>query len=66
MPHFWLARDRMALRNLAETGSGVGQQRVLVGLQGQTIIAPALGNFCNRAAIAVQRVRRHDLALQRD
>ena len=38
----------------------------LVGLQRQAIIAAAFGDRCNRAAIAMQRIGGHDLALERD
>ena len=40
MPGFLLRGRRMVGRDLAETGPGVGQQRVLVGLQRQALRAP--------------------------
>ncbi len=65
MPCRLLMRDRMVWQNLVETGQAIGQERVLVGLQCEAIIAAAAsGDWCNRAAIAVQGIRRHDFALE--
>jgi len=44
MPGSLLTRDRVIWRQLADTGPGVRQQRVLVGLQRQAIIAATFGD----------------------
>ena len=58
MPGSLLTRDRVIWQQLAETGPGIGQQRVLVGLQRQAIIAAALSVI----AATVASVRRNRAA----
>ena len=38
----------------------------MVGLQRHAVVASNAGDRCNRAAIAVQRIGGHNLALERD
>jgi hypothetical protein len=66
MPGLLVAGGRMVWQDLAETGPGIRQERVLIGLQRQTTVTAALPDRCNRAAIAVQGIGGHDLAFQRD
>lgn len=66
MPDLLVPRGRMVGLHFAESGAGVRQQRILVGLQRQAIVATACGDCCNHTAIAMQSVCRDDLAFQRD
>ena len=52
----------VAVLHPAETGPCIRQERVLVGLERQAPVAAAGVDRRNRAAIAVERIRRHHLA----
>ena len=49
-----------------EAGPGIGQERVLVGLERQAPVATTRVNRSNRTAIAVQGIGGHHLPLERD
>ena len=59
----FLPGNRMGVFHLAEARPGIGEERVLIGLQRQAPVAAARVDRCHRAAVAVQRIARHDLAL---
>ena len=66
MPRLLLPHSLVVYLDLAKAGSGVGEKRILVSFQRQALVASTVHDRCNRAAIAVQRIRGHNPALERD